>query len=186
MTRTAEDIVRQEVLCCLSSIVADLAAVYGSIENSARANERGNGLGQVAELVERAFELARPVDDYEKALREAGYKIVRFADEVGFTYVPLTYNGIPSYRDMSFTSLDADDRDYAVEQACMNENLDPYKWEVFAHWAVTEWLADKLEEQGERVDRDFGGLCVWARTTTGQQISADEVIEKIARDLANA
>jgi hypothetical protein len=54
---------------------------------------------------------------------------------------------------------------------------------VFEHWAVSEWLAGKLEEQGERVDRDFAGLCVWARTTSGQSISMDGVIERIAAEM---
>jgi hypothetical protein len=39
--------------------------------------------------------------------------------------------------------------------------------------------ADKLEAAGEKVDKDFAGLCIWARTTTGQTIYCDGVIERI-------
>lgn len=62
---------------------------------------------------------------------------------------------------------------------------EPYEWEVFEHWAVSSWLADKLEAQGEKVDRDFAGLNVWARTTTGQGIANDSCILAIAKELAS-
>lgn len=55
-------------------------------------------------------------------------------------------------------------------------------YEVFEHWAVSTWLASKLEEQGERVV-EISNLKVWCRTTTGQQISADSVIETICKEV---
>jgi hypothetical protein len=66
---------------------------------------------------------------------------------------------------------------------CKSEGIDPYQREVFEHWLVSDWLADKLEAHGEKVDRDFAGMTVWARTTTGQAIYADYVIEQIATEL---
>src|SRR5258707_13415197 len=51
-------------------------------------------------------------------------------------------------------------------------------WEVYEHWAVSPWLASKLAAQGEKVNMDFANLNVWARTTTGQQISGDSVIQR--------
>ena len=41
-------------------------------------------------------------------------------------------------------------------------------------------LARQLSEAGEKVDTDFAGLTVWARTCTGQAICIDSVIEAIA------
>ena len=58
--------------------------------------------------------------------------------------------------------------------------------EVFEHWAVSTWLAEKLEAKGEKVDRDFAGLNVWARTTTGQAIALDSVIEAIVSETGYA
>jgi hypothetical protein len=58
-------------------------------------------------------------------------------------------------------------------------------YESFEFWAVSPRLADDLERYGEKVDRDFAGLCVWARTTTGQAISMDSVIQRIWADLQN-
>lgn len=51
--------------------------------------------------------------------------------------------------------------------------------EIFEYWAVSEWLADKLAEEGERVDKDFYGLNIWGRTCTGQAIAMDHVIRTI-------
>tara|TARA_R100001509_G_scaffold19762_1_gene10172 strand:- start:265 stop:429 length:165 start_codon:yes stop_codon:yes gene_type:complete len=46
-------------------------------------------------------------------------------------------------------------------------------------WIVTSWLAARLLEQDEVVI-DFRGLWMWQRTTTGQAIYMDEVIQAIA------
>ena len=58
-----------------------------------------------------------------------------------------------------------------------------YYEEVFEHWIVSDHLANKLEEEDETIERDFHGLTVWGRTTTGQAISMDYVIRKIWYDL---
>lgn len=61
-------------------------------------------------------------------------------------------------------------------------NIEPYTREVYEHWIVSDWLARQLESQGETVV-DFGAGCrVWCRTTTGQAISMDYVIQKIAEE----
>lgn len=48
--------------------------------------------------------------------------------------------------------------------------------EVYEHWLVSEWLAAKLEEKGEAIERDFYGLTIWGRCGTGQAILLDRVI----------
>jgi hypothetical protein len=68
-------------------------------------------------------------------------------------------------------------------ELCDEQGIEPYEWEIFEHWSVSQWLADKLIEQGERVDTDFAGMCVWGRTTTGQAISMDSVIRRIVEKL---
>lgn len=78
-----------------------------------------------------------------------------------------------------------DDEDSA-RQFCEDENIEPYQREVYEHWIVSDWLADKLRERGEKVDVDFCGLTVWARTTTGQAIANDYVIDDILRELGEA
>lgn len=56
--------------------------------------------------------------------------------------------------------------------------------EIYEYWAVTPWLAEKLANQGERVDQDFYGLCIWGRTCTGQAIYMDSVIHLIVKNLS--
>ena len=48
--------------------------------------------------------------------------------------------------------------------------------EVYEHWIVSEWLADRLEAKGQSVERDFHGLTVWGRCCTGQAILLDSII----------
>jgi hypothetical protein len=55
--------------------------------------------------------------------------------------------------------------------------------EVFEHWLVSRWLADKLEAKGEKVIRDFFNMNIWCRCCTGQAISMDYAIQQIAEDL---
>ena len=62
-------------------------------------------------------------------------------------------------------------------------DIQSYTSEVYEHWIVSEWLANRLEEYGEAVDKDVYGMCVWGRTTTGAAIYLDWVIEQIYQDL---
>ena len=69
------------------------------------------------------------------------------------------------------------------KEICDDYNLDPEPKEVFEHWIITDSLARHLEEYGELVTYDFAGLTIWSRTTTGQAIYADYVIEQIAKNM---
>ncbi len=119
------------------------------------------GNTDLAALTEQAYELSSPVQDYEEAAREDGWTE---GDD-----------GMWNHPDHG-EATDAQD-------ACYLSNTDPHDREVFEHWTVSRWLADKLEARGEKVDRDFAGLIVWARTTTGQAILLDGVIRDIVREL---
>jgi hypothetical protein len=50
--------------------------------------------------------------------------------------------------------------------------------EALEHWLVSEWLGKRLLEEGEMVI-EFLGLTIWGRTTSGQAIYIDSVIEDI-------
>lgn len=64
-----------------------------------------------------------------------------------------------------------------------NEDGEEDYIEIYEYWAVSAWLADKLQAKGERVDCDFHGLCVWGRTTTGQAISMDSVVRDVVQEV---
>jgi hypothetical protein len=50
--------------------------------------------------------------------------------------------------------------------------------EIFEWWIVDEWMAEKLEEQGEPILKNDYGIW-WGRTCTGQAILLDHVIKVI-------
>lgn len=152
----ARTLVDREVLACMSSLVSTLAD---------GANDRIDDSG-ILNLADQAQELAAPVLDYESAAREAGW-----------------IQGKADWRrdeePANEWSVAHVHRAATAQAACDLDDIEPHELEVYEHWAVTTWLAEKLIEQGERVDTDFAGLNVWARTTTGQAIYADVVIERI-------
>jgi hypothetical protein len=170
--RIIQQMVDQEVQCRLSSLVSTLAQGYGGA-----IKPHAMGELELKELCEQAAELAAPVPDYEEAAIQAGWEHVPgqpswWYDANKFTTSSAAYSAGAIYND--------------PQAACEANGLDPIDREVVGHWAVSQWLAEKLIEQGEKVDTDFAGLCVWARTTTGQQISADRVIERIYADMVGA
>jgi hypothetical protein len=161
--------VQQNVHLCLSAMVATLANGNGLIGH-------GDGATDLASLCEQAAELTAPTEDYSEAARENGWTESPEGwwwreprqDELEDGAADFYFLGSGPY----MKATDADD-------ACNIDGCDPYQREIYEHWAVNEWLAEKLEAKGERVDRDFAGLCVWGRTCTGQAISMDGVIEAI-------
>jgi hypothetical protein len=54
--------------------------------------------------------------------------------------------------------------------------------EIYEYWIVTEWLAERLREQGHFVF-ELGWVNVWGRPTTGQAIYMDAVMERIALEV---
>ena len=70
-----------------------------------------------------------------------------------------------------------------LQEFCEEHNLDPQQTEIYEHWIVSEWLADKLEKRGEVIERDFYGLTIWGRACTGQAIILDSVICAIYDEL---
>lgn len=163
LQRRAARLVSQEVQCCMSSLVATLAKAQGSRWRVLEEEE-------IYGLTCQAFELAAHVLDYESAAREAGWTWVaddeRFASSAGEFFAPMAGCDWQRLGD--------------------EHDIEPQYLEVYEHWAVSTWLAEKLTAKGERVDTDFAGLNVWARTTTGQAISMDSVIEAITSETGYA
>lgn len=114
-------------------------------------------------LFEQALDLVAPTDDFEEAARDAGWEVVDGEEYRDGHHIPGGFRG--------------------WEALCRDEGIEPFEREVYEHWIVSDWLADKLAERGEKVDKDFAGLTVWARTTTGQAIYMDAVIEEIVAAL---
>ena len=165
---TAADLVNREVAACASALISTLAAGVTARESM---NAEGTVLGDIAM---QAFDLGAPIDDWEEAAIQAGYSVAH-----GGPYI-CDPNG--EYLSDSEGTIDPT-MDDAWRRVCEIDDIEPYQREVFEHWIVSDWLADKLAEHGEKVDKDFAGLTVWARTTTGQAIYADHVIEAITAEV---
>lgn len=153
--RQLDTFVQNNILCSVDYIVTTLANGYGG-----RIQDQG-----LAALAQVADELRTPLDDWEEAAREAGWKNLG-SDAEG---ARANWRHAREHDGFEFESAQA---------VCEEYGLDPYQWEIYEYWAVSEWLAGKLQEAGERVG-DFGNLKVWGRTTTGQAISMDGVIGAI-------
>lgn len=180
------DLVRREVIHCVSSLISDLAIGQGSVE-------RGEQTSGLVELCEEASELCNPVENYEDAAFEEGIE-VRELDDGTWQYSTKAdreeaviwspgEDETEEDRPGAWQDLDeADDEESAYRLACEAENVEPHQWEVYEHWIVSDWLARKLRAHGERVG-ECGGLTIWGRTTTGQAIAMDSIIETIWREL---
>lgn len=161
MTITPEDLVKREVIYCVSHLVSELVSTGGAMSG-------GN-----YDLHDQALELCTPVPDYEEAAIQAGWEDVTNTDD---------YPAETQFKDTT------DGQGWACsgwEQLCADHDIDAdeYAREIFEHWIVSNWLADRLAAKGERIDKDFAGLTVWGRTTTGQGIASDYVIEQIAAEM---
>ena len=64
----------------------------------------------------------------------------------------------------------------------MSWDIEDYRSEVFEHWLVSNWLSKELDANGE-VTVECYGLTIWCRTTTGQAIHCDSVMEQIYQEL---
>jgi hypothetical protein len=162
MTNAAQDLVRREVRNCVSSLVSALAEAFGA--TSGHTLPRGGTRLAINDLTEQAAELAAPVADYEEAAREAGWRLIGRA-------------GITRWRSKGGRLRDS------AEQVCAFDDIKPHYREVYEHWIVSDWLADKLIEKGEKVDKAFAKLIVWARTSSEPNIADDIVIHQIAAEM---
>ena len=61
------------------------------------------------------------------------------------------------------------------------EYLDPFTDEILEWWLIDSWLAERLRQEGEVVIEEYG--CYWwGRSTSGQAIYLDSVIQKIVEE----
>lgn len=168
-TRAAQ-MVDREVNCCLSSLVATLAMCNDRLDLGDMTGPDSYGR---EELMQQAYDLAAPIDDYEEAAIQGHWTFVRDTGRSDkWTRVGCEDGGAEWFN--------------TAREVCEADDIEPYSCEVYEHWAVSQWLADKLAAKGEKVDNDFAGLCVWARTTSGQAISMDAVIRAIVTEMMEA
>jgi hypothetical protein len=145
--------VDREVIYCVSSLVSELA---GKAE-------------EFRDYEDDLYASYQSEPDYEEALTDN--ECEPFVDEFG----------AECWKD----NRDGETFAGSAQYACEAFGIDAYDYcrDVFEHWIVTDWLADKLEAHGEKILRDFFGMTIWCRTTTGQAILLDGVIGEICHDM---
>lgn len=169
-----EQMVRREVVCCLSHLISTIAQGYVTPQRGPGTRNIESQMQAMEDLHTQAAELCYPRQDYEEAATQSGWTGPH-KDKFGGNYYELVEDGERvTWACGSWEAL------------CSEFEIDAYEWEVFEHWAVSEWLANKLEAAGERIDHDFAGMHVWGRTCSGQGISSDGVIERIYADMIAA
>lgn len=184
--RICQDLVGREVVQNVSMLVHHFAQNPGSLDGSSYSQDE-------------IMDLCRRPANPKETLEENGYKIVVDSDGDGFVMSNddaqkvsnlISFN-IDEYESLAEarseliaelgTMLDEPD---GYEQACDEMGIDLLEnaSEVYEHWIVSDYFAEKLKEHGETVGELFN-LTIWGRCTTGQAISMDGVIEAIANDM---
>ena len=156
-TITIQDFVSREIIYCVSSLIYTL-------------NQEGK-------LDEEYWNLLESIDwDEAQSTIEQNNCIVQ--EEVDFWGV---YD-----LDTEYYVVDPNHntKHQAIEEYFndVNWDLHEHNREVYEHWLVSSYLGEKLKDKGETVE-DFYGLTVWGRTTTGQGIQCDYVIQEIYNEL---
>lgn len=206
MIMNVEQIVKNEVLCCVSYVVEELGKLaQNSIETP--------------DWYDDYTELCCSYD-YEEAARDYVYglddltELEETVDEVGcwsnamdcteymnerleFEYLHLESGEEFKDFDEWFEELSTDGANKACSaihqyilnnvsnyrEFCYNCDIDAseYPREIFEYWAVSDWLGRKLKDKGETVV-DLLGLTIFGRATTGQSMTVDSVFREIAKE----
>lgn len=167
-------------------------------EHGYRVMERSEGRWIVTDTDEE--------DAWKNALEEASYRIrqvgdtndwelVNDDDEVVVTLVDVADEGVAVMAACHFLELapsysedaEGDDQAEAVEEFLSGHYVDfsdeirEQAGEIYEHWIVSEWLADRLRDRSQRVG-SLDNLTVWGRGCTGQAILLDSVIQDIVKE----
>ena len=153
--RIKGEFIKNEVYCCASSLIYQLQE-DGHYQDDIMEFSYKEGLREEDLITEIK-------ENYEEELKE---------------YIENTFTEITDIEDLNEEELRelADDLNIDIDNFTEPE-------EALEHWIVSGWLADKLEEYGELITKDFLGLTIWGRTCSGQAIMLDYVISKICDDL---
>ena len=71
---------------------------------------------------------------------------------------------------------------YTYKNPYEDDGGEPEIVEALQHWLVADWFADELKKKGEIVG-EYAGLVIWGRTTCGQAISMDYVVQDVLKDV---
>lgn len=157
----------QEIL----SVFADKHILYNVshlIEYLCGALEQANPESNV---LEELFNLHG--SDWETPAKEAGC-VVKSNENYYFEWSDGEYNSWEDLADVYETEQKA------YHGYCEFKQIDPHEIEVFEYYIVSEWFFRALVNECEPTARLLG-LDVWGRTSCGQAIKMDAVVDRIYR-----
>ncbi len=199
MTITIEQFVEREVIYCASLLIGVLltaASQHGRLDDGTDYDELLD-LTEVRDYKEPAQDHIAQMNNAElkSALSDRGVDDPRDQDVIDAVVHEMFGADADSSEAEDFFGMGQSElanllEDHLEEKDgwenfCNNNDLEPHTSEVYEHWIVSRWLADKLKAKGEAVNTNICGLVIWGRTTTGQAISMDWVIGKIYEELVN-
>lgn len=180
--RKVQEFVHSNVTHCVSNLVYELTQI---------SYECPSFDIDTAETLQNAWQ----IPDYETAAYD-WLESADIYDICNTLYDYFSYTELPDDWDVECDNFSDDKRDELTAE--LREYLDDLQsdeyldfceaneiditdhcHEVFEHWAMSGYLAQKLEMQGEKIISLFDFDYIWCRTTTGQAISIDHVITDI-------
>ncbi len=203
-----EQIIKNEVLCCVSCMVEELGRLAESATETPYWYDDYVELCCSYDYEEAASDYVYGLDDLtdlEATVDEVGYwsnaiDCTEYMNEK-IEFELLQLEGGEDFKDFDewFEGLSTNKAEkacsaihqYILENVsdyrefCDNLCIDvsDYQKDVYEYWVVSDWLGRKLKGEGETVV-DLLGLIIFARSTTGQCIDMDGVFEKIASDMS--
>lgn len=159
-----ERIIRDDILVNASTMIDSLSrSTYVDFEG-------GPALPSVDDL---APVLIQP--DYSEA--PEGYRVKRQLPSVGDQWQMVNPD---SDEDGELFDTERE----AIEAAWADSGEEPGYRKAPQHYVVSDWLGDKLEEQGAMVVRDVLGFTIWGRAECGQCLTMDYDLNRVAAALA--
>lgn len=177
----ASALVEREFFMNVSYMVSEVQDIANQCEAHFNVSE---------ELLEIAYE--EMTEDPESACKNEGWKKATdltplevytycAGENINELYELADCRGI----DKVYINLKDDSFDYAVcdwEELAENQGIDleMEPLETLEYWAITPWLASKLDNTVETL-----GMHIWGRTCSGQAIALDSDIQDLAVELAS-
>lgn len=172
--RVADNIVRNEVICNVSVLITDaLESVWDDADHP---YEDLLYLTYEPDYSEAAAQTVLALEGDEQAIEQ----IVGWANDCGV----ITDEEPTNANLQAIAKVVTGDANLGFD-FCQEFGIDTDTFEIEAleYWVVSDMLARNLEDLGESILHDWHGLTVWGRKTSGQSISADAVMLKVAQQV---
>lgn len=169
--RIMSNLVEREVIQCVSSLVHHFATNEAALDGSDYSQE------DIIDLCTNRPDHSERIEEIENEISELEDKQSDLEDELsdgeGDRKQEIIEAELATMKS-NLSKLESEKDDLESEQEDGHE--------VYEHWAVTKWFANKLKAHGETVGELFD-MQIWGRCTSGQSISIDSVIFEIANDM---